>query len=173
MMLPLHRPMLAALVVAMLACNTHEEPPLAPPPPSADYSDPAKAVELYKARREGTAVIIERPSSDEVRQSRGPPRVSPERPRVGSAKCKTCHAAEFLSWNASPHAAKGPDCEDCHGPGSEYWPASVMRDRSQAEFAGLVMATVAYCQACHQKADASWLPRAHGPKVRQPGATSN
>jgi len=182
MLAVMRRSMLAAVVGTMLACDTHQEPPPAPPeppltPPSpsyADSSDPAKAVELYQALREGKArIIIERPASDEVRESRGPPRVYPERPRVGRAKCKTCHAAEFSSWNAGPHAAKGPDCEDCHGPGSEYWPASVMRDRRQAEFAGLVMPTVAYCQSCHRKADASWLPRAHGPKVRQPGATAN
>lgn len=181
MLAAMRRPLLAAVVGTMLACNTHQEAPTAPPPPlaapsplNAGSSDPAKAVDVYQALREGKApLIIERPASDEVRQSRGPPRVHPERPRVGRAKCKTCHAAEFSSWNAGPHAAKGPDCEDCHGPGSEYWPASVMRDRSQAKFAGLVMPTVAYCQACHQKADASWLPRAHGPKVRQPGGTAH
>jgi hypothetical protein len=166
----MRRPIFAVPLLAMLACNTHQEPPSAPapPPPSpADSSDPARALELYQALREGQAVTIElAPASDEVRQFRGPPRVYPERPRVGSEKCKTCHAAEFSSWEAGPHAANGPDCEDCHGPGSEYWPASVMRDRSQAEFAGLAMPAVAYCQACHQKADASWLPRAHGPKER-------
>jgi len=85
---------------------------------------------------------------------------------VGPARCRTCHAAEFSSWSAGPHPAKGPDCEDCHGPGSEHWPASVMRDRSRAQIAGLVTPTVAFCQACHQKADASWLPGAHGPKGR-------
>ena len=47
--------------------------------------------------------------------------------KVGDAKCKMCHRVQHTSWTASPHAAKGVDCESCHGPGADYWPAAVMR----------------------------------------------
>jgi hypothetical protein len=77
-----------------------------------------------------------------------------------------CHRAEFDSWSASPHVAKGLDCEGCHGNGADYWNASVMRDRPRAIAAGLVLPDAGFCKRCHAKADASLLPKAHAHKAR-------
>jgi hypothetical protein len=73
-----------------------------------------------------------------------------------------CHRAQFESWSASAHAAKGLDCEGCHGNGADYWRASVMKDRAAAVAAGLVLPDAASCRRCHADADASLLARAHG-----------
>jgi hypothetical protein len=77
-----------------------------------------------------------------------------------------CHRVQHESWAASAHAAKGLDCEGCHGAGGDYWPAAVMRDRERAVAAGLVPQTVASCKKCHADADASLLPKAHAHKAR-------
>jgi outer membrane biosynthesis protein TonB len=86
--------------------------------------------------------------------------------KVGADKCRMCHRVQHQSWAESAHAKKGLDCEACHGNGSDYWPASVMRDRAKAVAAGLVLPGVDRCRACHPKADASLLPKAHAHKAR-------
>lgn len=85
---------------------------------------------------------------------------------VGAAKCKMCHRVQFESWSASQHAAKGLDCEGCHGNGADYMKPSVMRDRAAAVAAGLVVQDVAACRKCHPGADASLLPKAHAHKAK-------
>jgi hypothetical protein len=77
-----------------------------------------------------------------------------------------CHRVQHDSWAASPHAAKGLDCEGCHGNGGDYWNASVMRDRARAVEAGLAVPTPSSCKKCHANADASLLPKAHAHKAR-------
>jgi formate-dependent nitrite reductase cytochrome c552 subunit len=75
-----------------------------------------------------------------------------------------CHRVQHESWAASAHAKKGLDCEGCHGPGGDYWNASVMRDRAKAVAAGLVVPTVSSCKRCHPRADDALLPKAHAHK---------
>jgi hypothetical protein len=84
--------------------------------------------------------------------------------KVGPQKCKMCHRVEHDSWSASAHAAKGLDCEGCHGNGADYRSASVMRDRAKAIAAGLVVPTVATCKRCHADATPALLPNAHAHK---------
>lgn len=93
---------------------------------------------------------------------------------VGAAACKLCHRAIYESWAATPHARVaslspevtreatcdachvtvpgGPErveCEACHGPGSNYWPAEVMIDPEKASMAGLVRPDESVCRRCH------------------------
>jgi hypothetical protein len=77
-----------------------------------------------------------------------------------------CHRVQHQSWAASPHAAKGVDCEACHGPGGDYWPAAVMRDRAKAVAAGMVVPTLGSCKECHPKADDALLARVHAHKAK-------
>jgi hypothetical protein len=78
-----------------------------------------------------------------------------------------CHRVQHQSWAASPHVAKGVDCEACHGNGGDYWPAAVMRDRAKAEAAGLVTPTLASCKKCHgAKADAALFANVHAHKAK-------
>jgi formate-dependent nitrite reductase cytochrome c552 subunit len=77
-----------------------------------------------------------------------------------------CHRVQHQSWAASPHAAKGIDCETCHGPGADYWPAAVMRDRAKATAAGLVTPDLASCKKCHPKADEALFAQVHAHKAK-------
>lgn len=102
---------------------------------------------------------------------------------VGAKKCKMCHKVEFTSWQATKHAkatdtAKagaegrsfepsclkchatnadenlpGVQCEACHGPGANYKKMSVMKDMEKAMANGLLIATQATCDGCHDGQD--------------------
>lgn len=107
---------------------------------------------------------------------------------VGAERCKLCHRAIYLSWEASAHrqaserlrpeertpdclrchatgtkALAGVQCEACHGAGEYYWPAEVMMDPVKAREAGLVDPTETVCRTCH----GSGLPR-HAPGFSMP-----
>ena len=92
---------------------------------------------------------------------------------VGAERCKLCHRDVYESWRRTPHAStgtvdvdadarcnachttgvgtrrRGVQCEACHGPGENYWPAEVMIDPDKASMAGLVQPTPAVCHRCH------------------------
>jgi YVTN family beta-propeller protein len=76
----------------------------------------------------------------------------PHRPQ-SSAVCLGCHAtgSEAEDWEKDPdfNLADGVQCEMCHGPGSEYADAKVMRNSKTARAAGLIMPTKKDCMGCH------------------------
>jgi len=73
-----------------------------------------------------------------------------------NASCLKCHATAYHQPAAgvlerySIH--EGVGCEACHGPGSEYSPEAIMKDRDKAFAAGLKKVTPETCQACHANA---------------------
>ncbi len=69
--------------------------------------------------------------------------------KIGADKCKLCHKVEFASWEKTKHAAAKVDCEDCHGPGSNYKTMAIMKDKAKAKAAGLVEPTEKDCKTCH------------------------
>ena len=84
--------------------------------------------------------------------------------RVGAESCGDCHDVQFESWAGGAHAKRTPplDCEDCHGPGSEYKSKAVMKDPAKAAAAGLVMPDKAFCAKCHKKGvDDAFMGKAH------------
>lgn len=76
---------------------------------------------------------------------RGDPQASPT--------CMGCHAPAALAepWQKEEQLRidDGVQCEDCHGPGSEYMTEEVMRKPEAARAAGLRMPTEADCMRCH------------------------
>ncbi len=76
----------------------------------------------------------------------------PEEPQR-SPLCLGCHAtaetAEEWEKEEEFRIEDGVQCERCHGPGSEYMPAEVMRDRKKAMEAGLRMPKDSDCMLCH------------------------
>lgn len=92
------------------------------------------------------------------------PAPKPGLKRIGAEACGECHEVQFDSWASSGHAKRAPmlDCEDCHGPGSEYKPMSVMKDPAKAKAAGLVIPDKAFCAQCHKKGvDDAFMKKAH------------
>ena len=105
---------------------------------------------------------------------------------LGAQQCQVCHPSQFEQWQGTTHARAhlklsvaqrrdprcgmchntstengllGVQCESCHGPGSEYWPADIMKVQKQARAAGLWVAdSVAVCQNCHVDPGTRLLP---------------
>ncbi len=97
---------------------------------------------------------------------------------VGVNQCKMCHMKQYNVWKNTAHAKafdvltpadqakpecvkchitgdnkefKGVQCEECHGPGSEYKTFSVMKNLKEAEAKGLNPKPTAVCVKCHNK----------------------
>ena len=69
--------------------------------------------------------------------------------------CLGCHTTAYNveAWERddSFDVEDGVQCELCHGPGSEYMDAGVMRDRERAMRAGLLMPEERDCMVCHKE----------------------
>jgi YVTN family beta-propeller protein len=67
--------------------------------------------------------------------------------------CLGCHATAYNAeaWEKDDgfHTEDGVQCEACHGPGSEYMTAEVMRNPKEAMKAGLRMPDERFCMGCH------------------------
>jgi hypothetical protein len=69
-------------------------------------------------------------------------------------KCLKCHstaAAVDASLIATLTAEEGVSCESCHGPGSAYKGASVMKNRELSMQKGLVIPDEQVCIKCHNE----------------------
>ena len=71
-----------------------------------------------------------------------------------SAICLQCHgtAADTPPEFRLPtfHVEEGVQCETCHGPGEEYVPEAVMKNKQEAISLGLRMPTKEVCLNCHK-----------------------
>ena len=65
--------------------------------------------------------------------------------------CLKCHSTGGAEGAAATtyDRMEGVGCESCHGPGSEYMPETVMRDKAAAARAGLRPVTEKTCLGCH------------------------
>jgi hypothetical protein len=129
---------LAVVAVAtLLACSQAPAPaPAAPPPAPAPVAAPAPPAEpAAPPLSEAAAAPL--------------PRIDNSHDRVGPGKCKVCHKLQHDSWVETPHAARHLDCEGCHGGGSDFM--KVMRNRTAAIAAGLILPKKEFCQQCHKK----------------------
>ena len=53
---------------------------------------------------------------------------------------------------------EGVSCESCHGPGSMYKGASVMKNREMAMKKGLILPTEEVCKTCHNEESPTYKP---------------
>jgi hypothetical protein len=171
----------AVLAVATLTACSKEAPPPAPappppvaapappPPPEPAPVPPAHPAEPVKA----APVPPQAPTAKGATASPKPapaagetlPALVAKHGKVGDAKCRMCHKLQHDSWSASPHAAKGLDCEGCHGGGADF--VKVMRDRTAALAAGLMLPKPEFCKRCHKSdwQDAMFM-RVHAHKAK-------
>lgn len=69
-------------------------------------------------------------------------------------KCLKCHstaASVDKSLLAGIKVEEGVSCESCHGPGSVYKTASIMKNREQALAKGMILPTEQVCKKCHNE----------------------
>jgi hypothetical protein len=113
----------------------------------------------------GHAVAAKPPAPPPAAGAVTAPTLGSTHAKVGDAKCRMCHKLQHDSWSASPHAAKGLDCEGCHGGGAAF--VKVMRDRTAALAAGLMLPKKEFCKKCHKAdwQDAMYL-RVHAHKAK-------
>ena len=77
------------------------------------------------------------------------------------AACIKCHATTGhidSKLVAGIKVDEGVSCESCHGPGSMYKGASVMKNKEQAMQKGLIEPTEAVCKTCHNEESPTYVP---------------
>lgn len=70
------------------------------------------------------------------------------------AKCVKCHVTGFGKGGyiiGKDTLLANVQCEACHGPGSDYKSADVMKDKDKAKAMGLIIPTEEVCKGCHNK----------------------
>ena len=94
--------------------------------------------------------VLSKPEAKEIARLSGIPQEPQE-----SAMCLGCHAtgAEVEDWEREDgfRIEDGVQCEKCHGAGSEYMDAEVMKNPDAAMRAGLRKIRLSDCQMCHNE----------------------
>jgi hypothetical protein len=67
-------------------------------------------------------------------------------------KCHSTVGSIDKSLNATATMEEGIGCETCHGPGSMYKGASIMKNRELALTKGMIIPDEALCKTCHNSA---------------------
>lgn len=73
---------------------------------------------------------------------------------ASNPKCLKCHATAASvdqSLVATITVAEGVSCESCHGPGSAYKVATVMKNRTLAMSKGMIIPDEKLCRKCHNE----------------------
>ena len=69
-------------------------------------------------------------------------------------KCLKCHstaAAIDKSLNGGITVEEGVSCESCHGPGSVYKSATIMKNKQMALTKGMILPEEKVCKTCHNE----------------------
>ena len=77
------------------------------------------------------------------------------------AACIKCHSTMGhidAKLAATLTAEECISCESCHGPGSKYKSASVMKDREFSMENGLILPTEEVCKTCHNEESPTYKP---------------
>ncbi len=86
------------------------------------------------------------------------------------AACIKCHSTMGhidAKLAAGLKAEEGVSCESCHGAGSKYKSASVMKDREFAMENGMILPTEEVCKTCHNEESPTYKPFDYAEKAAQ------
>ena len=76
-------------------------------------------------------------------------------------KCIKCHSTvggTDKNLHAGIKITEGVSCESCHGPGSAYWKAPIMKSREKSIANGLIVPDQKLCESCHNKENPFYKP---------------
>lgn len=80
--------------------------------------------------------------------------------------CVVCHTTGFNEGGYKMGAPdtynskfEGVQCEECHGPGSEYMKKDIMKNRKKAIAKGLRIPSEKHCVKCHDKKKYPWAKK--------------
>jgi len=76
----------------------------------------------------------------------------------GCLKCHTTTGHIEKSVMAGVKPTEGVSCESCHGPGSRYKGASIMKNKAAAMKNGLIEPDEAVCKTCHNTESPTYKP---------------
>ncbi len=118
------------------------------------HQGPESGYQFSKWRASGHArayAVLATPKAAEIARKAG----VDEDPQHSGA-CLKCHASAYHDRTPGARDSyaidEGVGCEACHGPGSEYTPEVIMRDRLAARAAGLNDVDRDTCLSCHENA---------------------
>ena len=86
------------------------------------------------------------------------------------AACVKCHATTGhidSKLAAGIKVTEGVSCESCHGPGSMYKGASVMKNKELAMQKGLIEPTEEVCKMCHNEESPTYVPFDYAERVAE------
>jgi Cytochrome c554 and c-prime len=114
------------------------------------HNSPAKGAQYTKwtesAHSKAYAVL----ASDEAKKIAAEKGIADPQKDDACLRCHVAgHGAPAAKLTDKYKVEDGVSCEACHGPGGDYWKMQVMKDKTQAMAAGLVLPTEATCKECH------------------------
>jgi hypothetical protein len=117
---------------------------------------PAKEV-WEKSKHAGAYKTLLTPKANEIAKSKG--LVKPAAESDECLKCHvTAHGVDKALLDPKFDMKDGVQCETCHGAGSEYKNMQIMKDRTKAVAAGLILAKgdEKVCTTCHNSGSPSF-----------------
>ncbi|MEN8229825.1 MAG: cytochrome c family protein [Bacteroidota bacterium] len=86
---------------------------------------------------------------------------------AGCIKCHSTVGHIDTKLAASIKIVEGVSCESCHGPGSMYKGASIMKNQELAMQKGLILPTEEVCKTCHNEESPTYKPFVFAEKVAE------
>lgn len=103
----------------------------------------------------GAMKTLSSEQSKEIAQAKG---IADPTTDPGCIKCHSTVGHIDKSLVATIKIDEGVSCESCHGPGSRYKGASIMRNRELSMQNGLILPTEEVCKTCHNEESPTYKP---------------
>ncbi len=126
---------------------------------------PAKG-EQYKLWMEGPhANAMKTLSSDKAKEVAKAKGIADPATDPACIKCHSTVGHIDAKLIAGIKITEGVSCESCHGPGSMYKGASIMKNQELSKQKGLIIPTEEVCKTCHNEESPTYVPFVFADKV--------